>query len=113
MNHPHQPLPGRPVSPGALVAGGVLGFVLSWLWIAIVLFGGFAAAYSAEGDGFTSSWAFGVLVAVAALAPLVLAVVLLVLPRTRQAGAGVVMGLAIGMVVGSGVCGSALAPGLA
>ncbi|GAB2880500.1 hypothetical protein [Nocardioides pacificus] len=97
---------------GVVVAGGVLGFALSWLWIAIVLFGGFASSYGSEGDSFTGSWVFGVLVGAAALAPLVLAVVLLVRPRTRQAGAGLVMGLAIGMVVGSGICASALVPGL-
>jgi hypothetical protein len=43
------------------------------------------------------------------LLPLPVAVVLLCLRRTRQAAAGLVMGLAIGTVVFAGVCGSFIA----
>ncbi|QIK66969.1 hypothetical protein G7072_12020 [Nocardioides sp. HDW12B] len=38
------------------------------------------------------------------LVPLVLGVLLLVPPRFRSVGAGVVLGLAIGMIVGSATC---------
>lgn len=109
MEHPTP----RPVNPGFVILGGVLGFGFSWVWIGAAIFFGFAGSYDAQdGGGFMGTWVFGVLVALLALAPLIVSILLLVLPRTRQAGAGVVMGLAIGSVVASGVCASILLPGL-
>ena len=86
------------IRPGAVIGGIVLGFVAAFLWTAVGLIG----LYASLGD---SSSSVGNLVGFAVLAlPLLVAVVLLVVPRYRQAGAGFTMGLAIGVIVLAGVC---------
>ena len=78
---------------GGLLLGLVVGFVAS---VAMGLMG--AMVY--DGTGTTSDLYF----AVPQILPLALSVFLLVFKRTRIAGAGLVMGIAIGAIVMPGVC---------
>jgi cytochrome bd-type quinol oxidase subunit 2 len=113
-NNPYgeAPLPGDP-SPGpqrevtgwAVVVGIVLGLVATFVWMFIV----FIVALSMENDPQRlPDWVIFALFVV----PLPVAIVLLCIRRTRQAGAGFVMGLAIGTLVVAGLCSSFIVPGL-
>jgi hypothetical protein len=105
------PYAGGPREPsqvrGGLVAVGVvLGIVATFIWMVIV----FVVALSQENNsGGIPDW----LVFVLFFLPLPLSILLLVFRRTRQAAAGFVMGLAIGVLVLAGLCSSLVVlPGL-
>ncbi len=91
---------------GATIArGAVAGFVLSWAVFAVVVF----LTYAALGD---SSSALATALPVVGLLALPVVSGLLMIPRrTRHTGAGLLMGVAIGSVVGAGVCGAVIAGG--
>jgi len=97
--------PGR-VRGGLVALGVVLGIVATVVWMVIV----FIVALSQENNsGAIPDW----LVFVLFFLPLPLSIVLLVFRRTRQAAAGFVMGLAIGVLVLAGLCsGLVVLPGL-
>ncbi len=103
MNDEHPPgrvpLPRQHrVNTRPMIWGAVLGFIASWLLIALTLIG----LYSTYGDS-TSTRQNVVAVAIPAL-PAIIAVALLVAPRTRYLGAGLLAGFAIGYILGAGVC---------
>jgi hypothetical protein len=89
---------GRRTSTGPVIGGAVLGFIASWFLIALTLIG----MYTTYGDS-TSTRQNVVAIAVPAL-PAIIAVALLVAPRTRYLGAGLLAGFAIGYILGAGVC---------
>ena len=92
---------------GGLVAlGVVLGVVATFIWMAVVLVVGISQE---NNTGRIPDWAVFVLF----FLPLPLSILLLVFRRTRQAAAGFVMGLAIGVLVLAGLCsGLVVLPGL-
>jgi len=97
--------PQQHVRAWPIIGGVVLGVVVCWVWIALALIIGFGAAYGSESDA-------PALAAIAfALLPVVLGIVFLVVPRTRQLGAGFLMGISIGFIGGAGVCVSLFVPG--
>ncbi len=81
-----------------IVGGAILGFVLSWFVFAVTIF----ALYAAVGD--SSATAQNVLAAVGLFGLPVVLGALLVPRRTRQLGAGLLLGLAVGAITGAGVC---------
>jgi hypothetical protein len=95
---PEQP---GPIRAGLVVIGILIGFVVTIVWMFLVLL----LAISQENAPGFPDWLGVVLL----LLPLPVAVVLLCLRRTRQAAAGLVMGLAIGTITFAGVCGSLIA----
>ena len=86
--------PVREVRAGVVAGGIALGVVLTWLSFVLVVLN---APPIASGGPETGSIAL-------ALAALI-GIVLLAHPRSRQAGTGFLMGLAIGMITGAGACG--------
>jgi hypothetical protein len=92
---------------GGLVAlGVVLGVVATFVWMAVVLVVGISQENNSGG---IADWVVFVLF----FLPLPLSVLLLLFRRTRQAAAGFVMGLAIGVLVLAGLCSSLVVlPGL-
>jgi hypothetical protein len=88
-----------------IVLGLVLGMVCCWVWIAVSLILGIGVAYGND------SSVPAVLGLVLAALPVVVGIVLLVVPKTRQLGAGFLMGISIGFIVGAGVCASLFVPG--
>jgi hypothetical protein len=98
--------PASPIRPLPLIGGLVLGLVVCWGWIAVTLIVGLGVAYGND-SGFPA-----VIGLVFAVVPVVIGIVLLVRPRTRQVGAGFLMGLSVGFIVGAGVCASLFAPGV-
>lgn len=90
---------------GPLLGGMACGVLACWTWITGALVVGLTAAYG------TSSNAVAVAAVVMAGLPVALGIVLLVRPRSRQVGAGFLMGLSIGMIIGAGVCASFFVPG--
>ncbi len=88
----------RRFNTGPMVWGAVLGFIASWLMIALSLIG----TYITYGDS-TSTRQDVVAVAIPVL-PAIIAAALLVAPRTRYLGAGLLAGFAIGYILGAGVC---------
>jgi hypothetical protein len=90
-----------PIRAGLVVIGIIVGFVatIAWLFLTLVLL------ISQETSPGFPDWLGVVLL----FLPLPVAVVLLSVRRTRQAAAGLVMGLAIGTIVFAGVCGSMIA----
>ena len=105
------PYAGGPDEPnqvrGGLVAlGVVLGIVATFVWRAVVLVVGISQENNSGG---IADWVVFVLF----FLPLPLSILLLVFRRTRQAAAGFVMGLAIGVLVLAGLCsGLVVLPGL-
>ncbi len=99
---PGAPQPLRSVSPWASVGGAVLAFVGTWLLFAIAVM----ALYSAYGD--STSTEQTVMGVAALLALPLLGLALMIAPLTRHAGAGLLMGIAIGSVVGAGICGTVI-----
>jgi hypothetical protein len=87
--------PVRRVQAGSVVGGVLLGVLLAWSAFALVLLSGVSASPGP------------------ALAALVLSAVagavLVAHPRSRQAGTGFLLGLAVGMITGAGVCGVTVA----
>jgi sorbitol-specific phosphotransferase system component IIBC len=83
--------PDRSVDRATVVGSAVFGFLLEWLAITI---GVFSTIDSENGAG-------GI---VAFVALPVLCALPLLHPRTRHAGAGLIIGLAIGSMTGAGVC---------
>lgn len=81
---------------GAVVGGVVLGLLLAFGYMVVAFFVAYAS--DPEGDGSGVVW-----VALFA-APAVVGVLLLAVPRTRRAGSGFVLGLAVGFIVLSAVC---------
>ncbi len=81
-----------PVTSLSLLGGALLGVLLSWLVIAL------SALATLESSG------AGVVMVIAFVGPPLLCLALLMSPRTRYAGTGVVIGLAVGTITGSGVC---------
>ncbi|TAL28001.1 MAG: hypothetical protein EPN98_24295 [Phenylobacterium sp.] len=101
-----QPLPEpKEIRAWPIIGGLVLGVVVCWVWITVALFVGFGASY-----GYDNNAAALAAVALAGL-PVVLGIVFLVVPRTRQLGAGFLMGISIGFIAGAGVCASLFVPG--
>ena len=88
--------PVRRVDAGAVFGGIVLGVVLTWLSFTAVVSAGLSNGGPAPA-------------VLALVLPAVVGVALLSHPRSRQAGAGLLMGLAIGMITGAGVCGLTIA----
>ena len=87
-------------------SGVVLGIVATFVWMLIVFVVALSQENSSNG---IPDW----LVFVLFFLPLPLSVLLLVFRRTRQAAAGFVMGLAIGVLVLAGLCSSLVVlPGL-
>ena len=97
--------PGKPLRALPIIGGLVLGAVVCWIWIAGSLIIGLGTAYDQDSGALA---AVGLAVA---LLPVVLGIVLLVRPSTRQLGAGFLMGISIGMIAGAGVCASLFLPG--
>ncbi len=97
--------PDHQVRAWPIIGGVVLGLLVCWFWITLSLIVGFGAAYGSESDA----------PAVAAIAfaalPVLLGLVFLIRPRTRQLGAGFLMGISIGFIAGAGVCVSLFIPG--
>ncbi len=99
MSNPYGGGPDEPrqIRGGLVALGIVLGLVATFVWMSIV----FVVALSQENQsGRVPDW----LVFVLFVVPLPLAILLLVLRRTRQAAAGFVMGLAIGTLILAGLC---------
>ena len=93
--------PVRRIQAGQVFGGVVLGVGLAWLTFAVVLMTGYSAGRETTA------------VPVMALGlPAVAGIALLAHPRSRQAGTGFLMGLAIGMITGAGVCGLTFADGI-
>ncbi len=88
----------RRFNTGSMVWGAVLGFIASWLMIALGIIG----TYMTYGDS-TSTRQDAVAVAVPVL-PALITAALLVAPKTRYFGAGLLAGFAIGYLLGAGVC---------
>jgi hypothetical protein len=102
---PHEPRKVR----GWVVAIGVgVGLVGTFVWMAVV----FAVVYSFEAETSRSGGASDWMVFLLFILPFPLSVVLLCFRRTRQAAAGLVLGLAIGSLAVAGLCGSIIVPGL-
>lgn len=101
-----QPLPEpKEIRAWPIIGGLVLGVVVCWVWITVSLFTGFTASY-----GYDNNAAAIGAVALAGV-PVLLGIVFLVVPRTRQLGAGFLMGISIGFIAGAGVCASLFVPG--
>jgi hypothetical protein len=100
------PYAGGPDEPGrirgwAVAIGIIVGIVGTVIWMTVV----FVIAYSIfSTEQSRSGAAVDVLVFVLFILPLPLAILLLCFRRTRQAAAGLVMGLAIGTLVLAGLC---------
>lgn len=93
------------VRAGPIIGGLVLGAIVWLVWITVALVVGFGTAYGTESD------AVAVATLVVAALPVLLAIVLIARPRTRQLGAGFLMGISIGFIAGAGVCVSLFIPG--
>lgn len=80
--------PRTPISLSSVVGGLILGVLASWILLAFLVL---------ETNRGSDAW-WGALAAAVVFAALV------VPRRTRQAGAGLVLGLAVGLIVGAGAC---------
>ena len=99
------PEPPREVKGWAVAVGIVLGLVATFAWLFIV----FIVALSMENDTKRlPDW----LVFALFVLPLPVSILLLCFRRTRQAGAGFVMGMAIGTLMIAGMCSSFIVPSL-
>ena len=87
---------GRRTSTGPVIGGAVLGCIVSWLLAIITGF----ALYTTYGDSNSTT----VSIYGALGLPAIISVALLVPSRTRYWGAGLLIGVAIGSVLGAGVC---------
>jgi hypothetical protein len=103
----------RPDEPGrirgwAVAIGIALGLVGTFVWMTVV----FAVAYSFEAETSRSGGVSDWLIFLLFILPFPLAVLMLCFRRTRQAAAGLILGLAIGSLAVAGLCGSLIVPGL-
>lgn len=101
--YPQQPGAGWPPQPtrqevqaGPLIGGLVIGFILGLVLSVVMVFVG---ALLQDNDGGDDAILF-----LPQLVPILLAVSLLAVRRTRMAGAGLVMGIAIGAIVVPSAC---------
>lgn len=92
-----QPPQGRRRNPAVVLLGVLLGLGLGFFVLP------YAGVVIADGLVDTSSDGDWTIVTLAVV-PLLLGIALLVPPRFRVVGAGVVMGLAVGLIVGSASC---------
>lgn len=102
MSTSAQPPPGaRPIRAGLVALGLLLGVVLTWaVQVALAL-----ALEAAPGPRIGGGAPLGDgLPLIPVLLPAAVGIVLLLIPRWRQVGAGLLMGMAIGSIVGAGVC---------
>lgn len=90
----------RSINVAAVIGGAVLGFIASWVLAAVTII----TLYSTSGDS-TSTWQLALVFSALALVP-VISIAMLLLRRTRQWGAGMLLGVAVGSVIGAGVCAS-------
>ena len=108
VSNPYAGGPDQPnqVRGGLVAIGVVVGVVATFVWMAVVLVVGISQENNSGG---IADWVVFVLF----FLPLPLSILLLVFRRTRQAAAGFVMGLAIGVLVLAGLCsGLVVLPGL-
>jgi hypothetical protein len=108
VSNPYAGGPDQPnrIRGGLVVLGVALGIVATFVWMVVVLVFGISQE---NNSGAIPDW----LVFVLFFLPLPLSVLLLLFRRTRQAAAGFVMGLAIGVLVLAGLCSSLVVlPGL-
>ncbi len=89
----------RRVDTVQIIGGGVAGFLSSWLLIALTIIGMISTTGTDSASTKQNVVAF-VLVSL----PAVIAVAVLMRTRTRYLGAGLLMGFAIGYILGAGVC---------
>ncbi len=95
-----QPPPGNGRHPLAVIGGLLLGLLLGFLvmpWLGIWLGSGATASSGSDSLG-----AIGIVLGFGL--PILLGIVLLVPRQLRRAGAGLLMGISIGMIVGSVSC---------
>ena len=105
MNDEAGPDEASPISKAAVFGGAVLGFIGSWLLFAFAVF----TMYSSLGD---SSVATQVVVGFTFLLLIpVVSGAMMLSRKTRQLGAGLLMGVAIGSLAGAGVCIGSMAAG--
>jgi hypothetical protein len=107
VSNPYGPPPDPPAGSGGIrgwvvVTGIVVGLVGTFVWMAVV----FVVALSQENR---PDQLPGVVVFVLLVLPLPMSILLLCFRRTRQAAAGLVMGVAIGTLVLAGLCGGLVA----
>ncbi len=81
-----------------IIGGAVLGFIASWL-LAFLTGLGFFSTYGYYDESTWENLVFG-----AAALPAIITVALLISTKTRYWGAGLLIGLAIGSLLGAGVC---------
>ena len=105
VDEPDQP---RQIRGWAVAIGVVLGLIGTFVWMVVV----FAVAYSWEAETSRSGGASDWLIFLLFILPFPLAILLLCFRRTRQAAAGLILGLAIGSLAIAGLCGSMFVPGL-
>ena len=106
MNDQRGPDQPRPISKAAVVGGAVMGFIGSWLLFAFAVL----VMYGSLGD---SSTTIQMVIGFAALLSIpVVSGALLLSREKRQLGAGLLMGVAIGSLVGAGVCIGTVATGM-
>lgn len=103
MDEPHaQRRDEERIRPVPVIGGVIVGFMLTWLVFAVVLF----SLYAAYGD---STGTAQDVIAVLGLVGLPVLLGLLLIPRrTRHWGAGLLLGVAIGSISAAGVCGGAI-----
>jgi Na+/proline symporter len=91
-----------PQSPkaGNVIGGVALGLVAAFVYMVVAIFTAYALDPTGSGSGAVWVLLFA--------APAVLGAVLLAVPRTRHAGAGLVIGLAVGLIVVPAMCVSPL-----
>jgi hypothetical protein len=95
----------RQVKGWAVAVGIAIGFVVTIAWMFVI----FIVALSMENSPDSlPDW----LIFALFILPLPASILLLCVRRTRQAAAGIVMGLAIGSLVVAGLCSSFIVPGL-
>ena len=98
-----RPPPGNRRNPLLVIGGILLGLGLGFLvmpWLGIWLSAG--ATSTSSGSGAESLGAIGVILGFGL--PIVVGIGMLLSRRLRQAGAGVLLGISIGMIVGSASC---------
>jgi hypothetical protein len=95
----------RPIKGWAVATGIVIGLVGTFAWMFVI----FIVALSMENSPDSlPDW----LIFALFILPLPASILLLCVRRTRQAAAGIVMGLAIGTLLVAGLCSSFIVPGL-